>query len=76
MDYKIKLEYKGPGKQAGGSAASARKQAIQASQKAAEKKPGSGGPEVNKDLINSIKKLIESNKSLEKNIFSESKTDE
>ena len=61
MDYKIKFEYKGIGKQA----TQARQKAIQA-QKTAEKKP-SGGSSIsqNKELVSAINKLVESNKRLE-----------
>lgn len=59
MDYKIKLEYKGMGKQAGQQ----RQRAIQASQKAIDKK--TGAPASDKALISSIQKLISSNKALE-----------
>lgn len=63
MDYKIKFEYKGIGKQA----ATARKQAVQASQRAVDKKSGTT-PGINRELINSIQRLIDSNKNLEKSI--------
>lgn len=65
MDYKISFEYKGIGKQA----SQARQKAIQA-QKSAEKKAGTqaGGSQslsINREFINSINKLIDSNKRLE-----------
>jgi hypothetical protein len=61
-DYKIKLEYKGMGKQAG----QARQRAVQASQKALDPKIKGSAPAVNKDLISAIQKLTDSNKALEK----------
>jgi hypothetical protein len=60
MDYKIKFEYKGIGKQA----TQARQRAIQA-QKTAEKKTSGSSISQNKELISAITKLIDSNKRLE-----------
>jgi hypothetical protein len=63
VDYKIKLEYSGIGKEA----AAARRKVIQA-QKVAEKKgvTPKAGIDTNKQLISSTQKLINSNQSLEK----------
>ncbi len=60
MDYKIHFEYKGIGKEA----SLAREKVIQA-QKAGEKKGVTSIPELNKDLVNSIHKLIDANRALE-----------
>lgn len=64
MDYNIKVKYDGAGKQF----ASARQRVIQA-QKAAEKKGTTTPIGANRDLLNSIQKLIDSNKKLERAIL-------
>jgi hypothetical protein len=60
MDYKIKFEYKGIGKQASAK----RQQALQAQRSASEKKSSISQPSVNRELLTSIKGLNASIKQL------------
>jgi hypothetical protein len=67
MDYNIKVKYDSAGGKGAGAFATRRK-VIDAQRQAAQKTSGTASPTLNRELVNSIQKLIASNKELSQSI--------